>query len=846
MATTDNYIDIFISADAKELKNGLADAERSIKEADSSFKANTANMENWQKSTDGIREKVKQLTNVLEVQRKKEAILSVERDRATEKMNKLQQEYDEAVASGNKEKKVLEQLSYRLEQQKKATSDLTVKYNKQVATTKVTEKELKNYSDTLQQAEEGTIDLEQVTLRAGKAVDKLGDESKDSGSKLDSIKGVAKGIGAGIAAVGTAAIGGVSAFLALGESTRETRNNMAKIETGFKTAGLTAEQATGTYSKLYGVLGDTGKATEATAMIGQMAKSEEDLANWTDIATGVYATFGDSLPIENLAEASLETSKTGKITGGLADALNWAGVSEEEFQKQLDACTTEQERQKLITDTLTNSYSAASDQFKETNKDIIAAQEADAALSLAMAELGAIAEPIMTNLKVLATELVGAMQPFVELLGGGLTDAMNGVSGGAEKMAEGISGIIMQLVDTVSSMLPTLIDLVMELIPQLLTALLDATPQILDTVISGVLSIINGLAEMIPVIVDKIMEILPILITKLIDAIPDLISAAITLLMALVEAIPVIISELIKSLPTIIDSIISALLEAQPMLIDAAIELLMALIDAIPIIIDALLVALPDIIDAVITGLLDAIPLILEASIKLWMALIDAIPTIILELIAELPRIWTTIFNALKQAGTTLFTKAKEFFKKLPEAIPTIISKVQEEIQNLIDKMIEKFKNIGDSFKKFGKEVVEGLWNGIKDKTKWIKDKISGFVGDVKKFFTDFFGIKSPSKLMHDTVGMFIGEGIGTGIVDSLPFVKKDIDAFSNKVANDLGKIKGGLTLNTNTGGTNNTPVATGGVVNNFTQIINTPKQPRLEEMYRYTGNLLDLKGGVV
>lgn len=846
MATTDNYIDIFISADAKELKNGLADAERSIKEADSSFKANTASMEKWQKSTDGIREKVKQLTDVLEVQRKKEAILSVERDRATEKMNKLQKEYDEAVASGNKEKKALEQLAYRLEQQKKATSELTVKYNKQVAVTKVTEKELTNYSETLKQAEAGTIDLENVTLRAGKAVSKLGDDAKDSGSKMDSIKGVAKGIGAGVAAAGAAAIGGVSAFLALGESTRETRNNMAKLETGFKTAGLTADQATGTYSKLYGVLGDTGKATEATAMIGQMAKSEEELANWTDIATGVYATFGDSLPIENLAEASLETSKTGKITGGLADALNWAGVSEEEFQAKLDACSSEQERQKLITDQLTNSYSAASDQFKETNKDIIAAQEADAALSLAMAELGAIAEPIMTNLKVLATELVGAMLPFVELLGGGLTDAMNGVDGGAEKMAEGISGIIMQLVDTVSSMLPTLIDLVMELIPQLLTAILDALPQILQVVIDGILAIINGIAEMLPVIVDKIMEILPILINQLIAAIPQLIEAAITLLMAIVDAIPVIITELINALPGIIDSLIAAILEAYPMLIDAAIDLFMALIDAIPVIIDALLAALPDIIDAVITGLLDAIPLMLEAAIKFFWALIEAIPTIILDLIAALPKIWTSIFNSIKQAGTTLFTKAKEFFMNLPKAIPTIITKAKEELQNLINKMIEKFKNIGDSFKKFGKEVVEGLWNGIKDKTKWIKDKIKSFVGDVKKFFTDFFGIKSPSKLMHDTVGLFIGEGIGAGIVDSLPFVKKDIDAFSNKVASDLSHIKGGLTLNPNTGGTNNTPVASGGVTNNFTQIINTPKQPRLEEMYRYTGNLLDLKGGVV
>lgn len=846
MATTDNLIEIYLSADAKELKNGLADAERSIKESDSAFKSSIAGLDKWQTSVDGIKAKVKQLTDVLEVNRKKEAILSVERDRATDKLNKLQKEYDDAANSGKATKKELQQITYRLEKQKKATSELIVKHNKQVAVTKTTEKELRNYEKTLEDAEKGTIDLEEVTLKAGKAVDKLGDKAKESGSKMDTIKGVAGGVAKGVAGVATAAVGAVGGFLAMGEATRETRNNMAKLETGFVTAGLSAEQATDTYGKLFGVLGDTGKATEATAMIGQMAKSQEDLTQWTDIATGVYATFGDSLPIENLAEASLETSKTGKITGGLADALNWVGISEEEFQAKLDACTTEQERQKLITDQLTTSYSAASDQFKETNKDIIAAQEADAELAEVMAELGAVAEPIMTMIKTLSAEAVGAMLPFVKLLGGGLTDALNGVEGGADKMAEGISGIVGQLVDTASSMLPTIIDLVLALIPKLLTAILDATPQILDTVISGVVSIINGLAEMLPIIVEKIMEILPILITKLIDAIPQLIQAAITLLMAIVKAIPVIVAELVNALPDIIDSIISALLAATPMLVDAAIELFWALLDAIPVIIDAILLAIPDIVESLISGLLDAIPLLLQASIKFWWALIQAIPTIILELIRQIPKIWTSIYNSLKNAGGTLLTKAVEFFMNLPKAIPNIISKVQEAIQNLIDKMMEKLKGIGDSFKEFGHDVVMGLWNGINDKVKFIREKITEFGESVKGAFKSFFGINSPAKLIEDDVGIFVGEAVGTGLIKSLPFVKKDIDEFSNSVTKDLGQIKGGLTINAAPGTIAPGQAVNGGVVNNFTQVINSPKQPSLEAMYRYTGNLLDLKGGVV
>ena len=80
------------------------------------------------------------------------------------------------------------------------------------------------------------------------------------------------------------------------------------------------------------------------------------MSQWTDIAAGVWATFGDSLPIEGLTEASNETAKTGKLTGVLADALNWAGISEDDFQSSLDGCNSEQERAALITDTLNGLY----------------------------------------------------------------------------------------------------------------------------------------------------------------------------------------------------------------------------------------------------------------------------------------------------------------------------------------------------------------------------------------------------------------------------------------------------------------------------------------------------------
>lgn len=184
------------------------------------------------------------------------------------------------------------------------------------------------------------------TADAEKSLDSIGTKAKDTSTETDdalaSIKTAAGGLARGIATAG-AAIG--TAWIATIEATREYRTEMGKLDSAFQTAGHSTEAARETYSELNAVLGDSGQATEAAQHLAKLTGNEKDLQTWTDICTGVYATFGESLPIESLTEAANETAKSGQLTGGLVDALVWAGHSEEEFQAKLDACTTEQQRQ---------------------------------------------------------------------------------------------------------------------------------------------------------------------------------------------------------------------------------------------------------------------------------------------------------------------------------------------------------------------------------------------------------------------------------------------------------------------------------------------------------------------
>lgn len=246
------------------------------------------------------------------------------------------------------------------------------------------------------------------TDKADESLKKTDKNAEGFGKKLQSVGKAAGTLALGVVGAATAAGG---AIVALTESTREYRTEQGKLQAAFQTLNFTAEQARTTYEALNGVLGDSGQAVEAANHLAQLATNEKDLAKWTDICTGVYATFGDSLPIEGLTEAANETAKTGALTGGLADALNWAGVSEEDFQKKLDACNSEQERAALITTTMNGLYSEASDKYKELNADVIAANEAQDKLNATMAAVGGAMEPFVTKGKELMAEVLEKLTP---------------------------------------------------------------------------------------------------------------------------------------------------------------------------------------------------------------------------------------------------------------------------------------------------------------------------------------------------------------------------------------------------------------------------------------------------
>ena len=597
-------------------------------------------------------------------------------------------------------------------------------------------------------------DMVKIQKEIDDTSEKLKKSKIDWESVGDTVGKVGKAIGAGVAAMGAAIGAAAGAFLGLAESTREARVNMGKLETGFTTAGHSAEDAKKTYTELYGILGDDGQATEAAAHLAKLTKNEKELATWTDIATGVYATFGDSLPIKNLTEAANETAKTGAITGGLADALNWAGVSEDEFQASLDKCSTEQERQALITKTLNGLYSDAAEKYREVNGDIIDAQKATASLNSAMAELGAIAEPIVTKLKQLAAELLQQITPFVELIGNGLVGALTGAEGAAQQFTDGLLGMVTFAIQKLTEMLPTFINFAFQMIANIAT----------------------GIAQALPTLVPSLVQLVADIVQVLIDNIPLLIDAALQLVTGLAQGIINAIPVLVAALPTLITSLIDGLLSSIPQIIQAGIDLLTSLITALPEIIATIVAAIPEIINGIITALLENIPLIIQAGIDLLVALIQALPQIITTIVQAIPQIISGIVNALVQNIPQIIQAGVQLFVALVRNLPTIIAEIVKAVPQIVSGIVSAFGSLVGEMVKAGANLLHGLWEGISSAAGWLWEKVSGWASSLVDGIKNFFGIHSPSTVFAE-IGTNMGEGVGVGFGESMNGVSADMTA---------------------------------------------------------------------
>lgn len=740
-----------------------------------------------------------------------------------------------------------------------------------------TEGKLEGYKKEVQNTAEVQDKLGKASDEAADDIDDAGDAANDTAKDVKELKDAAKeadestsklgenlksGLKTGFKAAAAGATALIAALGATAESTRELRTGFAKLDTAFETNGFSAKQGRELYNDLYAVLGDSDRVIETEGNLSKLCSTQEDLNKWVDISTGIYAQFGDGLPIEGLAEAANETAKVAKITGPLADAINWSTTSTEEWNKALAgndkalakfqaatqegmsaedafneallACNSEQERQSLITDTLTYLYKDQAAAYKETASSILDANRAQAAMEQSLASIGGAVEPVMSSFKMLGAEFLDELIPSIEQLSGGFTDLMDGVDGADRTIAQGISGILTSIIEQVTDILPTVVSVASELLSVLVGSIVGMTPQLVSTVLEIANTLLGELDSIALKIVSAVTNAIPQIITAIIDALPQLLSTILQVGVEILNTLPEITAQLIASIPLLIDSITSFLVSGVPQIVAAAIQLFNAILDALPVIIEELIVQLPTIIMATIDCLLSLQGTLFEAGVQLLRAIVDAIPVLIELLITQLPLIIDTIvsffannmeqifqmgIDLLVKLATGIITAIPQLVNQLPRIIISIVRFIIEtlpqisatgfqlllslasgivsaipqlvaQLPKIISSITSKLRDGLSAMRSIGRYLVEGLWEGISSSLTWIRNKISGWVGNVLEFIKNLFGINSPATTTK-WMGKMLDYGFGMGIEENADVPLSAMENLSDDLLDTAGRING-------------------------------------------------------
>lgn len=533
---------------------------------------------------------------------------------------------------------------------------------------------------------------------------KIGTDIDESGFKsgLSKLGGVAKtalkGTVAAIGGVATAATGAVTGLLALESATEEYRVAQGKLNTAFEAAGYGPETASKAYSDFYKILGDTDTATEASQLLAKLAENEEDVSTWTDIAAGVFGTFGDSLPIEGLIESANETAKVGQVTGNLADALNWAGISEDEFNEKLAECTSESERNQLIMDTMAATYDEASEAFYRNNEALIQARENQILLDDTLAQLGETVSRVKNN-------LLSEFLPSISSVVTAFNDLVNGVEGADEALSQAIG--------------------------EMVTALVEKLPEFLSFGVDVLQAILQGIIDNLPTLLDGMVQVVGEIFNALVELAPSLLDAGLELLQYIADGIQKGIPALVEKLPEIISSISGYITENLPSILDTGADILISLIDGIVSAIPILMENLPQILTSIIDFIVENLPEIIGTGVKILTALVYGIISAIPSIVLALPDVVKAILDGFAQLPQMLFDIGANIIQGLIDGFLSMVGNVVDAIGSVIDAIFgtaEKEAEVHSPSKRgerLGKNIDQGIANGLEGNAASVKSAVS-------------------------------------------------------------------------------------------------------------------------
>lgn len=611
-----------------------------------------------------------------------------------------------------------------------------------------------------------------------------------AGANVESFGDKMKGVLAGISVAALAA-----SINELVSVTNEFQEDMGKLSVAAQQNNVSTDAANGAYRDMVGILGETDQSVEAVNhLFALCGDNTQALSDWTNIASGVYATFGDSLPLEGLTEAANETAKVGQVTGPLADAINWAseaavqqGVAlsgnqaaidaynsaleggatqEDAFNAALAACNTEQERAQLITDTLNGVYAEAGAQYQQTNADVIAYRQSQSDLTAAMSSLGQAFMPIVTGLTNVATMLLSGVQPAVQWFVTNLPIIAPILAGIATTI--GLLAVVLNA-STIATTAQTVATNAAAAAQGLLNAVMSANPIALIVVlIAGLVVAIIGLwnnSEAFRSFVTSAFQQIQQVAQVVIDAIVNFFTVT----------VPNAIGVVIGFFQNLWNSIVS-----------------------------------------VFNGALSTVSGFVSSVVSFFTV---SVPNAVSNMLSAAGRIPGQIASFLGSALSSAASFVGSFASSAIQAASRFVSNIVSGLSGLAGRVMS-----------VGSDIVHGIWSGISGAAGWLMSKISGFANNIVSGIKGFFGIHSPSTVMRDQVGKYLAEGVAVGWEknDPMASIERDLNVGVSRLSVQAQALEGA-------GGTTNYQTV------NFNQPVESPDQVartmRLQQRYGLAGS---------
>lgn len=407
---------IEFKAVTSEFTSGIKEVNGSLKTMQNELKLNSAQLKNNGEDADLLTQR--------------QQVLQRQYDATSQKIELTEKSLEEAKRVLGENSTEYRNLENALLRAKTAQQNIQTEINQ-------TSRRLEDLESSANNAED---DIESLS----RELNDLGDSANSTEGGFTTLKGAIANFAGNVLSNITSKIGElVGKLFDLNEETAEFRMNMAKLDGATAQYGYSQDYVNEKIKEMYGYFGDDQVSVNAITNLQGLKLSENELSAALDAGVAVWTAYGDSIPIESLTESINESAQVAKVTGVLADALNWSAGEEDAFNKKLASCNSTKERANLITQALNEKYGESKKVYDENTESLQANRKAEMELKQTQAELGEAIEPVdtaFTNLKV--TVLEGITPAILTVSNGisGLVTAFQSLPGPVQTVIGGIAG----------------------------------------------------------------------------------------------------------------------------------------------------------------------------------------------------------------------------------------------------------------------------------------------------------------------------------------------------------------------------------------------------------------------